>query len=166
MSLSPELLKSLNCTEESLFNKLKSDVKEIFTTMVGLDDLMHLPVRIDPVTEFKDCISSMVGLGGKYSGLVSLHMPTDLAIETTVKMLGIRSVTMEDVSDALGEIANMIAGSFKTQLSPSSFDLHLSIPSVVYGKEYVVSLCNNTNQIAVRFATDEEWFMVAVAFEQ
>jgi chemotaxis protein CheX len=166
MSLSNALLETFNTTEEDLFNALKRDVSEIFITMVGLEDLMHLPVQIDPVTEFKDCISSMVGLGGKYSGLISLHMPSELAEKTTCQMLGLRTVSQEDVRDAMGEIANMIGGSFKSHISQTSLDVHLSIPSVVYGKEYVISLCNNPNQIAVRFATEDEWFMVAVAFEE
>ena len=165
MSLSKKLLESLHTTEEQLFEKLKLDVRQIFDTMVGLEDLMHLPVQIDPVTEFKDCVSSLVGLGGAYSGLVSLHMPEDLAAEATRCMLGMKNVTDDDVSDAMGEIANMIAGSFKSNLSPRSFDVHLSMPSVIFGKEYVITLCNTPNQIAVRFATDDDWFMVAVAFE-
>jgi CheY-specific phosphatase CheX len=65
----------------------------------------------------------------------------------------------------MGEIANMIAGSFKQHLSTGGLDIHLSTPSVVYGKEYVITLGNNPDQITVRFATDDDWFLVAVAFE-
>ena len=165
MTLTNELITSLNITEESLVQVLKDEVHEIFTTMVGLEDLMHLPMQIDPVTEFKDCISALVGLGGAYTGLVSVHMPSDLALRTTRSMLGVKLVNNDDVNDALGEIANMIAGSFKSHLSPSGLDIHISIPSVIYGKEYVITLCNNHNQIAVRFATEDDWFMVSVAFD-
>jgi chemotaxis protein CheX len=72
----------------------------------------------------------------------------------------------DDVKDALSEIANMIAGSFKQNLSKGGMDIRLSTPSVVYGKEYVITLSNNPDQIAVRFATDDDWFMVSVAFEE
>jgi len=34
----------------------------------------------------------------------------------------------------------------------------------VYGKEYVILLGNNSYQIALRFAIDDDWFMEAVAF--
>jgi len=167
MTLSNELLNSLNTSEELLSQQLMRDVKEIFVTMVGLDDLMHLPVQIDPVTNFKDCISSLVGLAGTYNGLVSLHMPHSLAIKATSCMLGMEMAEIDDdVNDAMGEIANMITGSFKQHLSKSGLDISLSTPSVVYGKEYVISLGNNPDQITVRFATDDDWFMVAVAFEK
>lgn len=166
MSLSNGLLKSLNTNEEVLTQQLIRDVKEIFETMVGLEDLLHLPVKIDPVTNFTDCISSLVGLAGTFNGLVSLHMPSALARRATGCMLGMEVTEInDDVNDAMGEIANMIAGSFKQHLSKSGLDIHLSTPSVVYGKEYVISLGSNPEQITVRFATDDDWFMVAVAFE-
>jgi chemotaxis protein CheX len=166
MTISSSLLRSLNMSEEMLVQLLKRDVKNIFSTMVGLDDLLHLPIQIDLETNFKDCISSMVGLAGTYSGLVSLHMPSQLALMITGFMLDMEITEVnDDVIDAMGEIANMIAGSFKQHLSKGGLDILLSTPSVVNGKEYVISLGNNSNQVAVRFAADDYWFMVAVVFE-
>jgi chemotaxis protein CheX len=167
MTISNGLLRSLNTSEEVLSQQLMRDVKEIFGTMVGLEDLLHLPIQIDPVTNFTDCVSSLVGLAGTYNGLVSLHMPSNLAMRATSLMLGMEVTDVdEDVNDAMGEIANMIAGSFKQHLSKSGLDIQISTPSVIHGKEYVISLGSNPQQIAVRFATDDDWFMVAVAFEE
>ena len=167
MTISNGLLNSLNTSEEVLSQQLMRDVKDIFGTMVGLEDLLHLPIQIDPVTNFTDCISSLVGFAGTYNGLVSLHMPSDLAIRATSCMLGMEVAEVnDDVNDAMGEIANMIAGSFKQHLSTSGMDIHISTPSVIRGKEYVITLGSNPAQIAVRFATDDDWFMVAVAFEE
>ena len=167
MTISNGLLNSLNTSEELLSQQLMRDVKDIFGTMVGLEDLLHLPIQIDPVTNFTDCISSLVGLAGTYNGLVSLHMPSILAIRATSCMLGMEVTEInDDVNDAMGEIANMIAGSFKQHLSKSGMDIQISTPSVIHGKEYVISLGSNPDQIAVRFATDDDWFMVAVAFEE
>ena len=167
MTISNGLLSSLNTTEEMLSQQLMRDVKDIFGTMVGLEDLLHLPIQIDPVTNFTDCVSSLVGLAGTYNGLVSLHMPSTLAMRATSSMLGMEVTEVnDDVNDAMGEIANMIAGSFKQHLSTSGMDIHISTPSVIHGKEYVITLGSNPDQIAVRFATDDDWFMVAVAFEE
>jgi chemotaxis protein CheX len=117
------------------------------------------------VTNFKDCVSTLVDLAGTYSGLVSLHMPSNLAARATSSMLGMElSKLDDDVTDAMGEIANMIAGSFKLRLSKSGLDIHLSTPSVIHGKEYVITMGNNPEQIAVRFAAGDDWFMVAVVF--
>lgn len=167
MPLSQGLLSTLNTNEELLGQQLMRDVREIFGTMVGLEDLLHLPVQIDPVTHFKDCVSSMVGMAGTYNGLVSLHMPSELAMRATSCMLGMEVTELnEDVNDAMGEITNMIAGSFKQHLSKGGQDIHISTPSVVFGKEYVITLGSKPEQITVRFATDDDWFMVAVAFDE
>jgi len=88
MALSNGLLGSLNTTEEMLSKQLIRDVRDVFGTMVGLEDLLHLPVQIDPMTNFNDCISSLVGLAGTYNGLVCLHMPSSLALTATSSMLG------------------------------------------------------------------------------
>lgn len=166
MALSNGLLSALNSTEEQLTQQLIHDVKEIFGTMVGLEDLLNLPVPIDPVSNFKDCISALVGLAGVHNGLVSLHMPVEQALNATSNMLGMAVTEVnDDVNDAMGEIANMIAGSFKQHLSKSGVDIQISTPSVVHGKEYIISIGNNPDQITVRFATEDDWFMVAVAFD-
>ena len=167
MTLSDKLLNVLNTTEDQLTQQLMRDVKEIFTTMVGLEDLLHLPVPIDPVTEFQDCVSALVGLAGTYNGLVSIHMPNELAIRAASSMLGMELTELDaDVNDAMGEIGNMIAGSFKQHLSKGGLDIQLSTPSVVHGKEYVISLGSHLELITVRFATDDDWFLVAVAFDE
>src|SRR5690348_7226628 len=49
MTLSNGLLRSLNTTEELLTQHVMCDVKERFNSLVGLDDLLHLPIQIDPL---------------------------------------------------------------------------------------------------------------------
>ena len=165
MMLSSRIISKLGMAEENLVDKFRQEVYEVFNTSVGLDDLMYLPVAIDPATEFQDCVSSLIRLTGTYNGVVSLHMPSDLATTATRCMRGVKTVNDDDIDDAMGEIANMIAGSFKAHLSRSGADIRLSLPWVMYGKEYIVSLSGNSNHIAVRFATEDDWFLVTAAFE-
>src|ERR1035437_4995314 len=166
MPLKPETLASINMTEDQLIKSLIKDVQDVFVNMVGVEDLMHLPIQIDVTTHFKECLTAMVGLAGTYNGLVSVHIPWQLAISFTSLMLGMEvSEIDDDVNDAMGEIANMIAGSFKQHLSKGGSDIQLSTPSVINGADYVVSSGNNLENITLKFTTDEEWFMVAVTIE-
>jgi chemotaxis protein CheX len=71
----------------------------------------------------------------------------------------------EDVNDALGEIANMIAGSFKHHLSKDGHEVRLSTPSVVTGKEYVISSGSIANTLTLLFDSKEEWFMISIVIE-
>ena len=164
MALSVELLTMLNYSEESLCSELKNAVSDIFITMVGLEDLAHLPGDVTEAPQFVDCITSLVGLEGRCSGMVSLHMPGSLAVKTAECMLEIGMVDHYDVNDALGELANMIAGSFKSNLLHGGFGAQHSIPSVVHGTEFVSSLFQADNRITVGFGAEQERFMVTVAF--
>jgi len=167
MSIKPETLAAINMNEDQLTKSLIKDVQDVFITMVGVEDLMHLPLQIDVTTHFKECLTAMVGLAGTYNGLVSVHIPWPLAISFTSLMLGMEVTEIDaDVNDAMGEIANMIAGSFKQHLSRGGSDIQLSTPSVVNGADYNVSSGNNLENITIKFSTDEEWFMVSLSIEE
>lgn len=167
MSLTKDFLDDLQTSEDELLKQLTRDVEEVFCTMVGMEDLLHLPVQVAPETHFKDCITAMVGFAGMYNGLVSLHAPRQLSLAFTSGMLGMEVTDVDDdVRDALGEITNMIAGSFKQHISPGGADIKISTPSIVCGDDYFVNAGNNIDALTLRFATDEEWFIISIALEK
>lgn len=167
MPMKPETLAVIDMTEDQLVKSLIKDVQEVFANMVGVEDLMHLPIQIDVTTHFKECLTAMVGLAGTYNGLVNVHIPWPLAISFTSSMLGMEVTEIDDdVNDAMGEISNMVAGSFKQHLSKGGSDIQLSTPSVVNGADYVVSSGHNLENITLKFATGDEWFMVSLSIEE
>jgi chemotaxis protein CheX len=156
----------LGTTEEVLVKQFHKDVQDVFTTMVGVEDLLHVPLLVDPKTHFSECITAMVGLAGLFNGLVSLHVSQKLALSFTSSMIGMEVTELnDDVNDALGEIANMIAGSFKHHLSKDGHEVRLSTPSVVCGKEYVISSGSLANTLTLLFDSNEEWFMISIVIE-
>lgn len=167
MPMKPETLSALNTSEDELVAGLVADVRDVFVTMVGVEDLDHLPLQIDVTTHFKECLTAMVGLAGTYNGLVSVHIPWPLAIRFTSLMLGMEVTEIDDdVNDAMGEVANMIAGSFKQHLSKGGSDIHLSTPSVVNGSDYMVSSGSSIENVTLKFASNEEWFIVSLSIEE
>lgn len=160
MSIAPAILTALNTTQDQLVKKMIDDVRTIYSSMLGIE-LMHLPLEVDPMSQFQDCVSAMVGLGGTYSGLVSVHVPTGLAKTFAGAMLGMDVEEVDqDVYDALGEIANMVAGNFKQHISKGGGDVRISTPSVISGKDYIVQ-CKQNDSINLLFDVAEEWFMVS-----
>ncbi len=167
MSLLKQVIESIELSEEALTKMLIADVREVFSTMVGIEELLHVPSLVEPMTHFEDCVTAMVGMAGAYSGLVCIHTPLNLALQITSGMLGMEVTELnEDVNDALGEIANMIAGSFKLHLTRCGADIRISTPSVVTGSEYAITAGNANDTITLRFATDDDWFVVAITLEQ
>ncbi len=166
MSLNPETLVALNTTEEQLTQLLTKDVQDIFASMVGVEDVTYIPPQMDPTSHFKECLTAMVGLAGTYSGLVSIHVPWPLALSFTSSMLGMEVTEIDDdVNDAMGEIANMIAGSFKQHLSKGGSDIQISTPSVINGSDYTVSSTGNNENITLKLANAEKWFLVSLTIE-
>lgn len=164
MSINPAILTALNTTQEALVKNLIDDTRNVFSTMLGLE-LMHLPLEVDPMSHFSDCVSSMVGLAGTYNGLISIHMPVSLATRTAGVMLDMELDEVDqDVMDALGEIANMVAGNFKQHISKGGSDVRLSTPSVATGKDYIIS-CKDAGSLNLLFDLDEEWMMVSVLLD-
>lgn len=164
MSITPAILTALNTTQEALVKNLIDDTRNVFSTMLGLE-LMHLPLEVDPLKHFNDCISAMVGLAGTYNGLVSIHQPISLGTRLASVMLDMElEEGDQDVLDALGEVANMVAGNFKQHLSKGGLDVRLSTPSVVTGHDYLIS-CKEAGSLNLLFDLDEEWLMVSVLLE-
>jgi len=167
MSISPDTLSTLNITELELTAALFKDVQEIFSTMLGVDDITHVPLQTESPDTYSTSLTAMVGLAGKYSGLVSINLPMPLALSFTSMMLDIDVTEINgDVHDAMGEIANMLGGSFKQHLSKAGDDLKLSTPSVVSGSSLTVSTGSKTDVLTLDLKSGPEMFSVSLTIEQ
>ena len=81
-------------------------------------------------------ISSVIGFAGKHvSGSVALSFPLPVALKIYSLMMGetVYRIT-NDVQDVVGEIANIVAGAAKAEMSEQGLSFDLSIPTVVVGK--------------------------------
>lgn len=79
----------------------------------------------------------MVGLAGALCGILTVSCNKKTAFDVAKCMLGPEIAESEEqVSDALGEVCNMIAGNFKNKLSNASQTCMLSVPTVIKGEEY------------------------------
>ncbi|MFP5277573.1 MAG: chemotaxis protein CheX [Acidobacteriota bacterium] len=114
-----------------------SDVQElthdIWSTMAGTE---LTPAANDAaIDKSNGYIVASVQIIGAMQHVVRLDLDTNLVREAAASLLGLSAdeLTMEDIRDAAGELANMTGGSLKALLpAPSS----LTIPSVVIGTDY------------------------------
>jgi chemotaxis protein CheX len=167
MSLNAAIYEQLGTSEGKLVEMFHLDIVGIFTSMVGVEDLLAIPEVADPTTHFSHSVTAMVGFAGLFNGLLSLHVPQTLALKFTSSMLGMEVTELDDdVNDALGEIANMIAGSFKHHLSKEGHEVRLSTPSVVSGGEYVVASGSLADTLTLQYHCYGEPFMISLVVEQ
>ena len=67
----------------------------------------------------------------------------------------------EDFADALGELANIVAGQAKAKLD--GFNISISLPSVIIGKEHVVLQSKHRPRLAIPCDSPLGRFTVEVA---
>jgi chemotaxis protein CheX len=139
---------------------LEGDVGEI-TEMVW-SSLFDLPLeRVGTTTS--DGVSAVTGflsIDGAWNGAVMLRCAMPLAVTLTEAMFqGPETPTFAEISDAIGELTNMIAGNVKALL-PSP--CNLSLPAVALGSDYALSMLGTTALAQVSFLCDDQSVMVTV----
>lgn len=151
MGLDATVLSEANVTEAGVSADITRITKGIFSTMVMMD-VVDEPPLTEAVICFHDTLSSMVGLAGSYTGILAIHCPKPLALLITSNMLGMEVTEVnDDVNDAMGEIANMIGGDVKHLFSPKGADINLSIPTSIYGSDYVLETISSAESLVIPF---------------
>jgi CheY-specific phosphatase CheX len=164
MPISQAVINQLDITEENLASFMVTEMRNIFTDLIGVDNAFQALVLIEPINTFSNNITAVVGLAGTdCSGLLRLHLPESMALDVASKMLGSHLTTINDEAlDAIGELANILAGSFEYHLTSHGNLFRLSPPSIFTGNEYFFTNKALDESIAILCDVRDEWFMVSL----
>ncbi len=147
-------------------DKIIESAKEIFATMVMMEITVNGDFRDDSIP-LTDSISGVIGLAGKYKGVLAVHMPSKVAMAITGSFLGMDVDEMNaDVEDAVGELANMLGGNVKSILSETGRDIELSLPSTIIGKQYDFQPTKDAERVIIPFACAAGEFTVDLQLEK
>lgn len=98
-------------------------------------------------------ISGVIGLSGKAAGTVVINLSEEVALKGASAMLMMEMTELnDDVIDAVGEIANMVAGQAKAELE--EYDLSVSLPNVIIGEKHDIRFPSDATPLSVPFKTD------------
>ncbi len=110
--------------------------ENLFSTMLNTSVEFGKPVMQPRDAKHHD-VSGIIGLSGDIVGSVVVGLPTETAIAAVEAFVGCRiEPDDENFADAVGELANMIAGGAKAKMEGD--DISISCPSVVIGSDYTV----------------------------
>jgi chemotaxis protein CheX len=133
-------------------NPFISSITTVFSTMLNCPltrQKIYLKDHHCPEHE----ISGIIGLSGKAAGTVVLSLTRQAALSAAEALLGERPLEINaEVRDAVGELANMVAGGAKAQLE--QFEMSVTIPTVITGR-FSVQFPSKSPPICVPF--DSEW---------
>ncbi|PHR29460.1 MAG: chemotaxis protein CheX [Desulfotalea sp.] len=145
-------------------SEIVAGCKDVFSTMLMVE-LEAEEVVIQKKVAIKSNITSMIGLGGGLKGLLAVHCPALVATEITGTFLGMDVEEIDDdVKDAIGEIANMIAGNLKISFAKTDTKIELAIPTSIVGDSFYVSGIADSTRIVVPFRMGEGKFWVELMY--
>ena len=120
---------------DSIVEPLVSATEEVFDTMLAIPLARQAP--FESTTPVPANVVATVAFAGHRRGLVVFYSSMDAAKEIAGAMLGIPPETVNgEVPDAIGEIANMIAGTFRNRLAAVEPTSAIAVPTVTVGSDF------------------------------
>ena len=142
-------------------HKLEEAVMTIWSTMLGMEAVPAHINSADMKRLNSGLLTGCVQITGAWRGAVLVNCYVSLARKLTATMFGMseHEVTSKDIDDALGELTNMIGGSFKAYLPEPST---LSLPVVIEGQDYFFQVLNSNQVAKIAFTCNGKPFHVTV----
>ncbi len=111
-------------------------VQDVFDTMIDLPFKLGKPaIKNDNIASHE--ISGIIGLSGDVDGCVVISISKEVAYQLASTLLDEEITEINaDCTDAIGEVANMIAGNAKSEF-PNEENVTISVPSVIIGQHRV-----------------------------
>lgn len=120
-----------------LITSLVAATEEVFETMI-FKPLVRVPPTDGQGGPRQSGVVASVAFAGHRRGLVSIHSSLDAARNITGAMLGMPCQTVNgEMADAMGEVANMVAGTFRNKLAAVEPASNIAVPMVTIGSDFV-----------------------------
>ncbi|MDR3001644.1 MAG: chemotaxis protein CheX [Fibromonadaceae bacterium] len=127
--------------------------RDTFQKMLMLQVEAGKPYLLNEQENMKD-ISGMIGLTGTIKGAVVIGFTEDSALKTVNKFLCAEYTQLgPDISDAVGELVNIIAGYVKKFIQKEKFGI--SLPSIARGPKHMVYMPKYAPTIVIPFSSPE-----------
>src|SRR5215510_7361170 len=121
----------MQTVSEDVLTLLVAATEEVFETMVFKPLVRCQPIEGPDALRPRCNVVASVSFAGHRRGLVAFHSGHATAREIAGAMLGLPVETINgEMPDAIGEVANMIAGAFRTKLAAIEPACAISVPTV------------------------------------
>lgn len=142
------------CFEEPLLKSAQS----VFETMIFMD----IAESCDPalIKDNPPAILGSITFKGSIEGCLSISCSQACSREIAMNMLGMEpdeQISDEEISDAIGEVSNMVMGSLKTLLDDGSIQIEVSIPTVIKGSELEGCLRDNSERVVLQACLEDTY---------
>lgn len=123
----------------------------VFETMLGCKLTRGTPFARSG-TQPQHEVSGLIGLSGQAQGMVVLGLSREAALGAAEVLLQERPPEVNrDVTDAVGELVNIIAGNAKAKLE--HLKLSVSLPTVITGRCHCIDYPSKVTPICIPFTS-------------
>ena len=123
--------------------KVSGSVLDVFETMFSIKLEAVETVSETSLTGVRNV--SSVCFAGDATGIVSIHVGTELSRRMAANMLGTEPEQIEgesEIQDLLGELGNIVGGGLKSALTDTGLRCALSTPSFTTGSDFMIEALN------------------------
>jgi chemotaxis protein CheX len=138
---------------------LDTSVDEVFQTTLGVD-CKRAWQQVGLETQ---SITAVVGFGGLLTGACVFRSGGAAARTMAARMTGMEFPEIDDtVKDAVGEICNMLAGTWKSKVPELAAHCNLSVPAVITGRDYYLHVQAPEFTLKHGFRFEDAFFEVTI----
>jgi chemotaxis protein CheX len=124
-------------THNELVSLVRSSTESVFATMLGQELIAGNAYLNTVASPSSNGIVSFIGLAGAWMGTGSISCSASCACRIASQLLMSEYSAVDDeVLDAVAKVTNMIIGNVKTSLEERLGPMGLSIPTVIYGRNF------------------------------
>ncbi len=143
--------------QDVLVRAIGDATTEVFSTMLGLSAEAGASYHEENPPGPAEGVVSLIGLAGPWAGTGSVSCSGPFACRLSSQLLMSEfSAVDSEVLDAVAELTNMIVGNVKTVLEVDLGPMGLSIPTVVFGKNFITRSGGNGRWTVVPFHCEGE----------
>ena len=153
--------------EAKITEMVRAATDGVFRTMLSMEAQSGESYLEHGAAESFDGLVALVGIAGPWTGTGSVYCCSELALRITSTMLMTEETAVNvEVLDAMSELANMIIGNVKSMLETDLGPLGLSIPTVIYGRNYRALSGGNRERMVVPFQIEGHRMEVKICLVQ
>jgi len=148
-------------------NPLLSSIVNVLSTMAALEAKPGKPVIKQGVAA-PGVVTGMIELkGAQATGSIAISLTRPVILDIARRMLRQEFDEVDDmVVDLAGELANMMAGGGKAQLSEQGYEFDLTLPNVIAGTGHDINHTVNGPVVTIPFQAGTGEFFVEVCFAE
>jgi chemotaxis protein CheX len=142
---------------EQIATEIRTAAEAVFATMLSTELSFTGAYFDNRPAQPVDGVVCLIGMAGPWTGMGTISCSAEFACRiASLMLMADYTVVDSEVLDAVAEIANMVLGNVKTALEKSLGAMGMSIPTAIFGKNFLAKSFGDESWTVVAFECEGE----------